>query len=103
MKSWVAVLRAMFEPGDERPVKLIMLAEFVVGLVLIGRGLFRAFGGFRFTIGRMMVAVMIVLIGLALTPLGLLMAVLGPVLLTLLVLLRQPAVASNNRPNETRS
>jgi hypothetical protein len=100
---WVAVLRTMFQPGDERPFKLIILAEFLIGLVMIGWGLLRAFGGFRFTIGRMMIAVIVVATGLAFAPFGLFMAVLAPVLLTLVVLLRQPAVASNNRPHDARS
>lgn len=101
-KWWVAVLGTMLRPGDAGPVTLILLAGFVVGACLIGRGLWRAFGGLRFTIGRLMIAVLVVALGLAFAPLGLLMAVLGPVLLTLVVLLRQPAVASNNGPHETR-
>jgi hypothetical protein len=100
---WVAVLGAMFESGDERVFKLIILAEFLIGLVMIGWGLLRAFGGFRFTIWRLMIAVMIVAIGLAFAPLGLFMAVLAPVLLSLVVLLRQPAVAPDNRLHDGRS
>jgi hypothetical protein len=96
----------MFEPGKETAVKLSLLTEFVVGLVLIGRGMLRASGGFRFTIGRLMIAVMIVAFGLASPLLGLfsvVMAVLAPVLLTILVLLYRPAVASDNQLHDARS
>jgi hypothetical protein len=100
---WVAVLGAMFESGDERVFKLIILAQFIVGLVMIGWGLLRASGGLRLTIGRMMIAVMVVALGLAFAPLGLLIAVLAPVLLSLVVLLRQTAVVSDSRVHDARS
>ena len=98
----VAVLGRMFHPiwGS---ITSILLAGFVVGLFLCFRGLFRAFGGFRVTIGRLMIAVMIVALGLAFAPLGFLMAVVAPVLLTLVALLRKPASAPDNRLPDARS
>jgi hypothetical protein len=102
----IAELGMMFESGDDRPLKLIMLAEFIAGVLLIERGLLRAFAGLKFTIWRLMFAVMIVALGLASPLLGFLwvvMAVLAPVLLAIFVLLRKPAGAPDNRPHETRS
>jgi hypothetical protein len=49
---------------------LTLLVVLVVGVLLIGRGLWRAFGGLRVTTGRLMLAVLVVALGLAFAPLG---------------------------------
>jgi hypothetical protein len=99
---WVVVLGRMFRTGEVRPVAVTLLIGFVAGIFLIGRGFWRAFGRFKFTVGRLMIAVMVVAFGLASAPLGFLMAMLAPVLLTINVL-RKPAGVPGERFHDARS
>ena len=89
---WVAVLGDMFQTSSGS-ISWILLAGFVSSLFLCFRGFWRTSGGLRVTIRWLMVAVMLVALGLAYAPLGFLMVVVAPVLLTLAALLRKPARA----------
>lgn len=99
---WAAVLGTMFRRGDAGPVTLVLLVESVVGVILIGRGLWGTFGRLRFTTRRLMAAVLVVAFGLVHVPLGVLMALPAPVVLALLALRRRPALASGRGPGDGR-
>jgi hypothetical protein len=94
---WGAVLGEMFHPGKAGPVTWTLLVGIVVGISLMGRGFWRAFGGFRLTIGRLMVAVLVVALGLAFAPLGVPLAGFSPVVLVLLLLRRPPSRSRSSR------